>query len=333
MSKHHITLNLHQKPNSVRKSITHWRERKNVNPDWILSPLVGFTAFQLYYSWTDKGFSFLEMIIRSLDKRPYVYRVLVPLLSRSLEQLVGISAIYCLMFLVILFSIGLYFAVKYLYGAFSEDAARSSLISFICCELFFVFILGNAKVYDIPSAFFFTLSLALLARDKVTAYLLLFPIATLNKETTVLLSLFWAITFFNKTNRFQFIAQGIYQVVVFVVIRWILTSLFADLPGSSFLWMPAENLAAIINSPVDAALLLAGFGIAIYMAVKGWNDKPSFLRTAFLVIFPLQVIQHVTVGILWEIRVYAECFSIVFLVASWNIQPVFSSSNNSDLKK
>jgi hypothetical protein len=39
-----------------------------------------------------------------------------------------------------------------------------------------------------------------------------------------------------------------------------------------------------------------------------------YLRTAFVLLFPLQVLLHLTLGGAFEIRVYAEVFPVIWLL-------------------
>ena len=86
---------------------------------------------------------------------------------------------------------------------------------------------------------------------------------------------------------------------------------FADLPGEEYWWTwPCVLLAYVRNYPQALILLVTVIG-NLYFALRDWYKKPVFLRTAFLIIFPLQVIMHLTVGLPWELRVYAESTPVI----------------------
>lgn len=295
--------------------------------DLVFSLIISITAYQFYPVWIQGlGPEYLRSVAYSTEERPYVYRVLLPLLSRFLEALTGISAVYLLVFLFIVCSVVLYFSLKYLYASFRDDE-RAGIIAFIICEILFVVLLSFPHVYDLPAAMFFTLGLALIARGKHLAYLLLFPVATLNRETTFLLSIVWLVISFRKVSHAYLLFGTVYQGVVYLAIRTATTIAFANNPGQTLDWQPMYNLVRYGNAPISTTLLLAFLAFIWYAAVKGWNDKPLFLRTAFLILFPLQIILHVTLGGAFEVRVYAESLPLAGLLIMWNS----TKTTNADL--
>ncbi len=174
--------------------------------DLFLASFVAFSAYQFYYVWLVwKGFSYLELVAYSLESRPFVYRLLVPVLSRALEYLTGVHAVYCMVFLVVLSAIGLFYSLRYFYTAFRGNDEYAGMFSFIGCEITFILILIGVKVYDISTVMFFALCFGLLARGKFNIYYLLFVIASINRETTFLLTLFFLVYFFNRIPRPQYI--------------------------------------------------------------------------------------------------------------------------------
>jgi hypothetical protein len=291
--------------------------------DLFFASMVAITAFQFYYVWIEGlGYSYLYDVAYSLEGRPYVYRVLIPLLSRIIEFLIDVSAIYCMILLVVASAVGLYFSLKYLYSTFESSNERTGVVSFIICEtLFIIILLTFPHVYDISTAMFFTLALALIARGKLAIYLILFPLATLNRETTFLLTLFWLIYMSKSMPVSRLFYGAVYQIIVYIVIRLTIMSTFAHLPGDSFDWQPMRNLEKFLASPLTTCLILSTFGVILYAVIKGWSQKPLFLRIAFLTLFPAQVFLHLTLGGAWELRVYAESLPVIFLLAAYTQTP------------
>jgi hypothetical protein len=296
--------------------------------DLVLVPIVGLSAFQLFYLWTQQGLWYLEAVAMSQIERPFVLRALIPLLSRELAHWTTLNLAYCLMIWVVLSSIGLYFAAKYLYQVFDQNPVNSSIVAFICCELFLFLMLQDPREYDFATAFFFTFSLALLARDKNSAYLLLFPIATLNRETTVLLSLFWAILSFQKMGFPKFMLQGAYQAIVYILIRVMIMRVFTYAPGPLLEWTFTDNVATFLKEPLKTSVLILLFAFGIYVVTHKWSEKPVFLRLVFLVVFPPLVALHLLVGLWWEVRVYAEIFPVLVMLAIWGILPALVVSRH-----
>ncbi|MEO7839180.1 MAG: hypothetical protein ABIU06_07510 [Anaerolineales bacterium] len=276
----------------------------------VLICVVAFSSYQFYYVWwVWKGFSYLELVAYSLESRPFVYRLLVPFLSRLLEQLTGIHAVYCMIFLVVIASIGLYYALRSLYTAFVVDDAYAGMFSFVGCELTFLLLLIGIKVYDIATVMFFTLSLGLLARGRLGHYYLLFVIASINRETTFLLILFFMVYFYNKIPFRQYCFGVIYQGLAYLLIKIAIMAAYSSVPGTSLQWRPMEVIKGYVDKPVWFAVVMFIFFCAfIVIALRRWSDKPLFLRVAFSTIFPVQLILHIFAGYAYEIRVFAEVF-------------------------
>lgn len=239
---------------------------------------------------------------------------------RALERLTGIHAVYCMILLVVLSSIGLFYSLKYLYTAFADDE-YAGLFSCIGCEITFLLILLGVKVYDIATVMFFALSLGLLARGKLSMYYLVFIIASINRETTFLLTLFFIVYFYNKLPFRQYCLGVAYQGTSYIAIKLAIMAVYAGVPDTLMQWRPVEVIQGYVDDPVWFAVLLFGFFLGfIVLALRRWSDKPPLLRVAFLTIFPVQLILHIFLGYSYEIRVFAEAFPILLLLSAWSIQ-------------
>jgi hypothetical protein len=288
----------------------------------LLVSIVAFSSYQLYYVWLVwKGFSYLNSAAYSFETRPFVYRVLIPFLSRALEKITGIHAVYCMVFLVILSSIGLFYSLKYLYKSFLENEEYARLFSFVGCELTLLLVLIGVKPYDIATTMFFALSFGLLARGKFNLYYLLFVVASINRETTFLLTLFFIIYFFNKMPFRQYCLGVLYQGLAYLIVKMLIMGIYANVPGTPMQWRPLEVIQGYVDKPVLFAVFFLIFFLAsLVLSVRQWNDKPMFLRVAFGTIFPVQLILHIFLGYSYEIRVFAEVFPVIFMLCAWSIQ-------------
>jgi hypothetical protein len=287
-----------------------------------LVSIVAFSSYQLYYVWLVwKGFSYLNSAAYSLETRPFVYRVLIPFLARAVEQLTGLSAVYGMIFLVVLSSIGLFYSLKYLYQAFMENENYAGLFCFAGCELTLLLILIGVKPYDIATAMFFALSLGLLARGKFNLYYLIFVVASINRETTFLLTLFFIVYFFNKIPFRQYCFGVIYQAFAYLVVKAIIMTMYANVPGTLMQWRPMEVIKGYVDKPVWFAVVFFIFFLGfIGLALNQWKDKPIFLRTAFSTMFPALLILHIFLGYSYEIRVFAELFPVIFMLCALSMQ-------------
>jgi hypothetical protein len=287
----------------------------------LLIASVALSTYQLYYVWlVSKGFSYLDLVSFSQESRPFVYRLLVPFLARVLQGLTGIRAVYCMVFLVVLSSIGLFYSLRYLFAAFKGNDEHAGLFSFFGCELTLLLILIGVKVYDIATVMFFALSFGLLARRRFKLYYLLFLIASINRETTFLLTLFFMVYFHNKLPGLQYILGLIYQGIAYSIVKVAIMAVYARLPGTPMQWRPVEVLKGYVDKPVwFAVVFLTFFLILIVVALWRWDEKPLFLRVAFGTIFPVQLLLHIFLGYSYEIRVFAEVFPILFMLCAWSI--------------
>ncbi|RPI93357.1 MAG: hypothetical protein EHM40_10115 [Chloroflexi bacterium] len=289
--------------------------------DLFLAGIVAFSAYQFHYVWLVwKGFADLERVAYALEDRPFVYRLLVPSLARVLEKLTGIPAVPCMIFLVVLSSVGLFYSLLYLYTAFSAHREPAGMFAFVGCELTFMWILIGVKVYDIATAMFFALALALLARRKFNSYYVLFLIASLNRETTFLLTLFFSVYFFNRMPRRHYFFGLLYQGLAYTVVKITTMILYRDVPGTVLSLNPVGVLRGYVDQPVwFAVLLFVFFCLFLVIAIWQWNAKPGFLRAAFITLFPALLLLHILMGYPYEIRVFAEVFPVLLMLCAWSI--------------
>jgi hypothetical protein len=286
---------------------------RRTSPAILFPALVGLTAFQLYYVWLGGfGPGYLHSVAYSTIERPYVYRALLPVLSRSAEWLTGIPAVSWLIALVILCGVGLFYAMRYLAQAFY--LRRAELVAFAGAEAFFLLILVSPHPYDVATGFLFALAFGLLAHGKYTSYAVIFLLATLNRETTFLLILFFLIRYWRRMPIRDYSVMLAFQIGAYAIIQGSLRYIFMDAPGTSADFQPLHNLGVYASAPWSTLALLALFAVMLYLVCRGRADKPLFLRTAFLVLFPLQVLLHLTLGGAFEIRVYAEVFPVIWLL-------------------
>jgi hypothetical protein len=170
---------------------------------------------------------------------------------------------------------------------------------------------------------FFALSLGLLARGKLAHYYLLFVIASINRETTFLLILFFMVYFYNKIPFRQYFFGVIYQGLAYLVVKLAIMGAYSSVPGTPLQWRPMEVIKGYVDKPVWFAVVMFMFFCAfIVIALRQWSEKPLFLRVAFGTIFPLQLILHILAGYAYEIRVFAEVFPVLFLLCAWPIQAI-----------
>jgi hypothetical protein len=173
-------------------------------------------------------------------------------------------------------------------------------------------------LYDLPTLFLFTLGLGLMVRERWCPFLLVDALGCLNKETTILLTLVFAIRYYDRARlrRRAFWQLLLAQLAIFAASRAVLTAVFWNNPGSLFqVLFPRHNLDVLGAYPLAA--VFGWCGVALLLAYK-WRGKPRFLRQALWIVVPLVVLTFFF-GYLDELRDYYEAYPIVLLLALHSI--------------
>lgn len=268
--------------------------------------IIAFTAYQAYLVLIQRlGFHYVHIISQSLEVKPGVFRALIPILSQTAESITGITSVFWMGMFVVLSAVGVFYSIRYLHSTFSFEAYPDT-VAFSATMVIFVITLAEMHVYDFASGMFTALCMALIARRHFIWFYILFPIATLNRETTFLLTIFFFIYGYFYIPRLHWILGSAYQTIMYFLVRVLTLSMFADVPGSLY-WSTWDHIITTYRTLYLQTFILITLIIAmLFMVFRGWKQKPEFLRIAFLVIFPLQVILHFTVGMPFEIRVFVE---------------------------
>jgi hypothetical protein len=247
-----------------------------------------------------------------LLSRPYIYRALVPLLTWPLRWM-GIS--YGAANIIIMFAalVGFWFAIRVLYLEFWTD--RADLAAYAAAWILLSLSFYQRKPYDIPAAFLFTLAFLLMARGQLARLVVLFPVLCLTKETAIFIPLLFAVWFWRRIRLTRWLLLLGYQAAVFIMVQSVIRSYYASAPGYNNPLRLMDNLIMYWQRPAMTALFLLFAAWVLWRVFRGWNDKPPFLRTALTVLAPLVLILHLVTGYPFEIRVFAEVFPILYLMA------------------
>jgi hypothetical protein len=213
--------------------------------------------------------------------------------------------------------IGFGFAIRYLFkGVFQTTdilADVASLVALAGIPLHFKY---YSFIYDFLTLFLFTLGLGLMVRRKWRIYLLLFALACLNKETTILLTLVFVIYFFKRwtmISQKQFFQLLAIQILIFVLTRIVISWIFVNNPGESFEFHLFDHNFALTEYPyILGANLLLALGV-IALVFYRWAEKPTFLKNSLFIALPL-LTGALLFGYLDEFRAYYEVYPVVFLL-------------------
>ena len=178
-------------------------------------------------------------------------------------------------------------------------------------------------MYDIPTALFFTLEIALLARRKIFIYLMVFVFACLNRETTFLLPLIFILHFLrdSKMSWKKYILAIAAQVMIYGWIRDKVLRSFSSYPGENMLIRPIENLKMYLESPVQGLAILLFSGSILWMVIHQWRHAPDIIRTSFLIFMPILFLLYLIAGKTFEIRVFIEILPVLTIFLTMMISP------------
>jgi hypothetical protein len=174
--------------------------------------------------------------------------------------------------------------------------------------------------YDFATLCFFTAGLALMVRERWGAYLVVFVLGCINKETTILLTLVFAIHFrVFETQRRKYLVLAVLQAALFVVVKGAISIAFKNNPGSSAEFHLFNHTLLLPSYSLGSAMSWLTFAGLI---AHGWHTKPLFLRHAVSIMVPLVGLTFF-LGYLDETRAYYEAFPSAFLLASHTVATIF----------
>lgn len=246
---------------------------------------------------------------QGIGMRPFVHRVLVPQVSQFLEWISGVDILYCSMLVVGMSAVGFYLANVYLH--------HNEMMALIAFQVLVLVTFYQFKIYDYTTAFFFALMLALLKYEKHSVFLAVFPLATLNRETTALITIFYAVWFWGKLPVPRYILNIGIQLVSFLAIELVIQFHFSDYPKLPVWYTLPETIKSFPLIPI--------FIIIILFSVR----SNAFFRTFVSTVFFAQVILYFVAGMPYEIRVFAESVVVIpVLLNSFSTMPSSSGMRN-----
>jgi hypothetical protein len=252
--------------------------------------------------------------------RPYVTRALVPLIARAGTALTPISAF---MWVVLLMAASLFLfqsAIRKLFRRTYHVDETPTLVTALAALAVLPIFFGpfSRQIYDFTTLWTFTLGLALMVGQRWTAYLALFAIATVNKETTILLTLVFGVHFLLR-RRLPFDRALLLlaaQVAIFVLIRGAIAYVFRGNEGGVVEINWENHNKVVLLQPELMSKRLPLLAAAALFGAWGWSRKSPFLRDAIAVLAPVLLVMGVTVGQVDEIRAYYEFYPIVIVLVA-----------------
>ena len=180
--------------------------------------------------------------------------------------------------------------------------------------------LGLNRMYfpfDLPGIALFTLGLVFLVEQKWAPYYLVFALATVNRETTWLLTVILLAVEWGRMPVRTLAAHVAAQAAIWVAIKVALAA--AHPGGPQFANMVSQNVAtwtgmltfshAGLRDTAKLALMFGGLWLLVPFL---WREQPRFVQRALLT-FPVFLLPMLVVGTIDEARLYAEWVPLVGL--------------------
>lgn len=284
---------------------------------WALAGLLALGMqwwFLQGFSWDYPRFSLAGMLDGSAH-RPFITRALVPLLLRLSvtalpvdPQAVAVALMYGSL-------LGSVWALRLLAQSFWPPSTRLDAAVLLSVPALAPLTIAYTMIYDFPTLFLFTLGLALMARERWAAFLAVFALGSLNRETTALLALVLLVAYAGRLPARRLAGLMAAQGLIYVLVRGAVAWQFRHNPGSSVefnLWLQA--VIFIFMPLASAAHLLLAAAVGLLVAAN-YRAKPRFLRAALVALAPTLLALYALFGNPWEIRVFYELFPICYLLA------------------
>lgn len=190
-------------------------------------------------------------------------------------------------------------------------------------------------IYDFSHLLLFALGLYLMYRQQWTRYLVIFCLAMLNKETSIMLTIIFVFYYLSILARGVFAKLLLWQVLIFIFIKSALFIIFKNNPGGLAEWHLVWNLDHLstfahyfrfeplwrgllipfrIKIPWPMGLNLMLLLPAAFFIAYGWKTKPLFFRKA-TIYFPLLFVLAITMGLINELRAYYDAFIIIYILS------------------
>ncbi len=279
--------------------------------------------------------------------RPYVYRTLLPTAARlivaatpawaqrdlnairargplpqssagpgaSADRAEKKAVVLLLMYLCF---VGYAFAARRLFAHFYDASPllidATGLIALLCLPPAYNYV----YLYDPATLFLFTLGLVLMARERWFAYIVIFLLSCANKETTILLTLVFAVYYRGRLGGKYRALIGV-QVVGYLLIQGWIRWVFRHNPGGGIEFHLLDFNVAYLHYSFCA--ILGALAIA-WLLCDRLAEKPPLLRDGLWMAVPLASLA-LFFGNMGEWRDFYEVYPVVIVLAIHSLAPLF----------
>jgi len=275
------------------------------------------------YPPPDHGDDSPSALAAGVASTPYQYRVLVPWIVRAAVEMHLIrpeSEMAMFVGLQVVALILLAFVFRRYLSLFITDRVLTSVMALsVYAILPFNYFNLPYYPYDVPSVVFFTLGLILIHDRNWVWFYPLFAIATLNRETSMFLTVVTVFVLFDQYSWRKLAVLVGSQAAIWVVIKaalWVLYQRNRWMGYGLYEYQFKVNVATLLNFPVKGLIALATWG-CLWLAVLIWYPRITdmFLRRNLWTV-PVFVAAMFVAGFVIELRIYGEVLPVV-LAAAW----------------
>lgn len=271
--------------------------------EWALHGTAGAClAIWMAYIPSHSATSGLEVMLAGTAARPFVYRVLAPMLIRGWNGLTGQGEFIAELVVFMLSAIILSKATLELARALGRGWMAWSLIM----PGWWIISLTFKHVYDLTTWAVWAVALLCLYRRQWLRFTLAYGLACLSKETAVLLIPVAGLWMWDYWPRPRLAAVLAMLCLEWGGLRAAVMWLYRDNPGSIVEWHLADQVQMI-------PAILFVVAVLIGIVILTWPHQPKFLYCV-LALFPVLLGMHLVWGYPGEIRVFGEIYPALALL-------------------
>lgn len=283
---------------------------------WAAALLVCVAVGRLYVAgirWDEPNHSLDELLAGTAHK-PFVSRVLMPALVTLTSAALGVDPRLAASVWIVAALLGAVVALRWLCAAFWPLGLAHDLAALAMPLAVPLLSLSFRHIYDLPALFLFTLGLAALAHRRWWAFLIIYAVGCINKETTLFLSLVFALWYARRVEPGLFWRLLLMQAGIYLLIRLPLLWAFRDNPGGTLTLYLGLHLR-IYQQVLALALVHAlAFVLVTLACAHGWREKPRGLRRAAVGLLAVLIPLFFLFGFPFEVRVFYEVFAPIYLL-------------------
>lgn len=184
--------------------------------------------------------------------------------------------------------------------------------------------------YDPCTVFLFSLAIVFIATRKHVLFYLVFLLATVNKETSLLLIALFVLHESKTKTISKYWVHLMGLCFCWAVVKLTLTLIFWHNPGSIVEFTLIDhNLRMPVEHPLGFFYALAVFLLSAWLIKFRWKERPVFLRQGLMVTLMPLVVIGMFVGYLDELRIYSETLPFVVLLMAPSLIDIFDNARES----